>query len=78
MAGRAWDQGDKAGLKFAQDAGVNINIVKKSDVIYQEFKQLTEGMDHDFLDLVKNRNVNAEEALDYLRKTAKNYQSNIH
>ncbi len=74
MAGRAWDQADKAGLKAAQDAGVNITMVKEGDALANEFVELTKGMDEAFLKSVSSRGVDAKAALTELRQIARNYK----
>lgn len=73
MAGRAWDAGDSEGLKAAQEAGVNITMVKDGDALANEFKQLTEGMDEAFLASVADRGVDAKAALSELRDIARSY-----
>lgn len=73
MAGSAWDAGDEAGLKAAQDAGVNITMVKAGDPLAKEFVALTKGMDEDFLKSVEKRGVDAKKALAELRQIARSY-----
>ena len=43
MAGRAWDAGDKDGLAAAQEAGVNVIMVKPDDAFAQEFVSSDQG-----------------------------------
>jgi len=74
MAGRAWDAGDAEGLKAAQEAGVNITMVKDGDALAAEFKELTKGMEQTFLDSVADRGVDAKAALAELRDIARSYK----
>ncbi|GGK68717.1 TRAP transporter substrate-binding protein [Amphritea balenae] len=74
MAGRAWDAGDAAGLVAAQEAGVNITMVKDGDALSKEFKDLTNGMDQAFLESVSDRGVDAKAALAELRDVARSYK----
>ena len=74
MAGKAWDAGDAEGLKAAQEAGVNITMVKEGDALANEFKALTEGMDQAFLESVSDRGVDAKAALAELREVARSYK----
>jgi len=74
MAGAAWDAADKAGLKAAQDAGVNVTLVKSDDKMAQEFRDLTKGMDDAWLKLVADRGVDAKAALEEIRTIARSYQ----
>lgn len=73
MAGKAWDDGDRAGIQAAKDAGVNITFVKQGDAIAQEFSVLTQGMDEAFIESVESRGVDAEAALAELRQIAVTY-----
>ncbi|OUS29843.1 C4-dicarboxylate ABC transporter substrate-binding protein ['Osedax' symbiont bacterium Rs2_46_30_T18] len=74
MAGAAWDAADKAGLKAAQDAGVNVTLVKADDKMAQEFRDLTKGMDDAWFKLVADRGVDAKAALEEIRTIARSYQ----
>ncbi|WP_420897537.1 TRAP transporter substrate-binding protein [Amphritea opalescens] len=74
MAGRAWDQGDIAGLKAAEEAGVNITMVKPGDALDVEFNELTKGMDEAFYESVADRGVDAKAALTELRQIARSYK----
>ncbi len=73
MAGKAWDEGDKAGYAAAEEAGVNITKVKAGDPLANEFVSLTKGMEEDFLKSVESRGVDAKAALHELRDVAMNY-----
>ncbi len=73
MAGRAWDAGDEEGLQAAQEAGVNITMVKNGDALANEFQALTKGMDDAFLAMVADRDVDAKTALVELREIARSY-----
>ncbi|WP_271274268.1 TRAP transporter substrate-binding protein [Aliamphritea hakodatensis] len=74
MAGRAWDAGDKDGLAAAQEAGVNVIMVKPDDAFAQEFISLTKGMDDAFIESVEDRGVDTRNALQELREVARNYK----
>lgn len=74
MAGRAWDAGDDEGLQAAQEAGVNITMVKNGDALANEFQVLTKGMDDAFLAMVADRDVDAKTALAELREIARSYK----
>ncbi|WP_299184068.1 TRAP transporter substrate-binding protein [uncultured Neptuniibacter sp.] len=74
MAGKAWDAGDAAGLEAAQEAGVNITMVKEGDALANEFVELTKGMDDAFIESVADRGVDAKAALTELREIARSYK----
>ena len=74
MAGKAWDDADTAGLKAAEEAGVNITYVKEGDALATEFVELTKGMDEEFISMVEERGVDAKAALAELREIARNYK----
>ncbi|MDO6562471.1 TRAP transporter substrate-binding protein [Amphritea sp. 1_MG-2023] len=74
MAGRAWDAGDLEGVKAAEEAGVNITMVKQDDALDKEFVALTEGMDEAFYEAVADRGVDAKAALTELRQIARSYK----
>ncbi len=74
MAGRAWDAGDKDGLAAAQEAGVNVIMVKPDDAFAQEFVTLTKGMDDAFIESVADRGVDTRSALQELREVARTYK----
>lgn len=74
LAGRAWDEGDKKGLKVAKQAGVSILKVQPGDQIDREFQSLIKGMDEDYLARVADRNVDSAAALKELREIARNYK----
>ncbi|EAR62202.1 TRAP transporter substrate-binding protein [Neptuniibacter caesariensis] len=73
MAGKAWDDGDKAGIEAAKDAGVNITFVKEGDALAHEFSALTQGMDAAFIKSVESRGVDTKAALTELRQIAVTY-----
>ncbi len=75
LAGRAWDAGDVIGLQTARDAGVEILDVKKGDPMDLEYQALIKGIDEEYLESVKDRNVDAETALKELREIARSYHS---
>lgn len=73
LAGRAWDAGDDEGYKAAREAGVNLNVVKTSDAMAAEFRELAKGMDEAWIEHVADRDVDAKAALEELRSIARNY-----
>lgn len=73
LAGRAWDNGDTAGLMAAKEAGVSILKVKPGDLMDKEFQAMIKGMDEDYLARVANSGVDAAGALQELREIARNY-----
>ncbi len=75
MAGRAWDAGDMEGLKTAQEAGVNITMVKEGDAMAAEFVELTKGMDDAFHEMAADRGVDTKAALAELREIARSYKA---
>lgn len=75
LAGRSWDAGDVVGLQTAKDAGVDILEVKRGDPIDLEYQALIKGLDDDYLETVKDRNVDAESALKELREIARSYHN---
>ena len=75
LAGRAWDAGDAAGYESAKQAGVNIHHVSAKDLMSRQFEQLIQGMDKQWIESVKSRKVDAQEALTELRKIARTYQA---
>lgn len=73
MAGRAWEQGDKAGYEKAKAAGVNVVKVGIDDPMAKHFRDLAKGMDQTWIDSVADRGVDAKAALDELRSIARSY-----
>ena len=76
LAGKAWEEGDAEGLEIANNAGVMINQVANNPAFSIEFNQLVAGMDKEWIDSVKDRNINAEAALKSLRQIASDYEAN--
>ncbi|MGB1239972.1 MAG: TRAP transporter substrate-binding protein [Pseudomonadales bacterium] len=74
MAGKAWDEADKAGLKTAMETGVNVKQLTADDAMAAEFRELTKGMDQDWFEHVAKRKVDAKAALAELRDIAKSYK----
>jgi TRAP-type C4-dicarboxylate transport system substrate-binding protein len=74
MAGKAWDAGDAAGLAAAQEADVNITMVKDGDALSAEFATLTKGMDENFYAAAADRKVDGKAALKELREVARSYK----
>lgn len=74
MAGKAWDAGDAEGLAAAQEAGVNITMVKDGDALSTEFADLAKGMDENFYAAAADRKVDGKAALSELRELARSYK----
>ncbi|BBB26793.1 TRAP transporter substrate-binding protein [Amphritea japonica] len=74
MAGKAWDAGDAEGLAAAQEAGVNITMVKDGDALSTEFANLAKGMDENFYAAAADRKVDGKAALSELREIARSYK----
>jgi len=74
MAGAAWDAADNAGLQAAKDAGVNITMVNSDGKMAGEFRELIQGMDDTWYDLVSKRGVDAKAALSEIREIARSYK----
>lgn len=74
MAGKAWDAGDAEGLAAAQEAGVNITMVKDGDALSTEFANLAKGMDENFYAAAADRKVDGKAALKELREVARSYK----
>jgi TRAP-type C4-dicarboxylate transport system substrate-binding protein len=68
MAGRAWDNADAKGLTFAKNNGVTVTSNKQ---LGEEFKQISKGLDEEWIKSVKSKGVDAEAALKELRETAR-------
>ncbi|MBP0050212.1 TRAP transporter substrate-binding protein [Marinobacterium sp. AK62] len=75
LAGRAWEQGDIEGLAFARESGVNVIEHDASSAFVQQFNQLTEGMDQDWIESVSDRDVDAAAALKEMRQIAREYEA---
>jgi TRAP-type C4-dicarboxylate transport system substrate-binding protein len=75
LAGRAWEQGDIEGLAFARENGVNVIEHDESSAFVQQFNQLTEGMDQDWIESVSDRDVDAAAALKEMRQIAREYEA---
>jgi len=69
MAGSAWDNADAKGLTFAKNNGVTVTSNKQ---LAQEFKQISKGLDDEWVESVKSKGVDADAALKELRKIARN------
>ena len=68
MAGSAWDRADAKGLTFAKNNGV---IVTSNKQLGEEFKQYSKGLDHEWVESVKSKGVDAKGALKELREIAR-------
>lgn len=67
MAGSAWDRADAKGLTFAKNNGVKVTSNKQ---LGEEFKQYSKGLDHEWVESVKSKGVDAKAALKELREIA--------
>ncbi len=72
MAGRFWGEDAKIGEADARKSGNT--IMDASPSVIKEFKTLSSGMEKEWLDAVKDRNVDAQEALWELRTIARTYK----
>ncbi len=72
MAGRFWGEDAKIGEADARKSGNTIMDAPPS--VIKEFKTLSSGMEKEWLDAVKDRNVDAQEALWELRTIARTYK----
>lgn len=70
MAGKAWDQADVDGIAYAREKGVNVVELDENHSIMQEFNQLIEGMDEEWISSVQRPGVDAAAALADLRRLA--------
>ncbi|PHR84451.1 MAG: C4-dicarboxylate ABC transporter substrate-binding protein [Colwellia sp.] len=70
MAGSAFDEADAKGLAFANSKGTKII---SSQQLAEEFKQISKGLDHEWIESVKSKGVDAEGALKELREIARSY-----
>ena len=77
LAGEAWDSIDADGLKVAEESGVNIIRLSDEDPMTQAFKQLTQGLKQHWVDSVKDRDIDAQAAIDELWSEAKAYQATL-
>jgi len=71
MAGRYWGEDVKVGEADAKAFGNTIMEAPAS--VLKEFDELTADMEGEWLDAVKDRNIDARKALDELRKIARSY-----
>jgi len=72
MAGRFWGEDAKIGEADARKSGNN--IMTAPPAVMKEFKDLTAGMEKEWLDNVKGKNIKAKEALWELRSIARSYK----
>ncbi|MDH5353436.1 MAG: TRAP transporter substrate-binding protein [Gammaproteobacteria bacterium] len=71
MAGRFWDEDAKVGEADARASGNT--IMDASPSVLKEFAEITSGMDEEWLNTVKDLNIDAEKALKELRSIARSY-----
>lgn len=74
LAGNAWEIADIEGYMAARKAGAKIIEVKNSDLISREFARITQGMDQAWIESVDDRGVDAQRALEELRKLTRSYR----
>jgi len=77
LGGRAMDESDAAGLEQARQAGLTIKTVAEGDALAQQYRDLAQGMDNDWVDSVADLKVDAKGALDELRSVAREYQAEL-
>ncbi|MDK1024943.1 MAG: TRAP transporter substrate-binding protein [Gammaproteobacteria bacterium] len=73
MAGAAWGKADQIGEDDARASGNT--IVQANDAMLADFAKLAEGMDADWIERVKDRNIDARAALKEFREIAQAVQS---
>jgi len=71
MAGFAWQEDVEIGEEDAKKFGNT--IMEASDAVLAEFTELTKGMDEEWYNEVKDRGINAKDALSELRKKARSF-----
>jgi TRAP-type C4-dicarboxylate transport system substrate-binding protein len=75
LAGRAWDEADVKGIKYAREQGSKVVELSENDPMVREFRKLTEGMDQQWIDSVTAKGVDAAQALKDLRRIARDYEA---
>ncbi len=73
MAGKAWDKEDEEALEFSKEKGVNVKELTADDPIVIAYNEKMKGIDDEWLKKVKGKNVDAQAALEMLRKEATEY-----
>ena len=74
MAGRAWDEADKEGMKTALASGIQVINVKPGDAMDKEFEAIRQPVEQQWLASVKGEGVDASAALDEFKQLATDYQ----
>lgn len=75
LAGKAWDQADVDGIKYAREKGVNIVELGPNDTITKEFREIAKGLEEVWIKNARGKKgVNPEQALKDLREFARTYQ----
>jgi TRAP-type C4-dicarboxylate transport system substrate-binding protein len=72
LSGREWAEADKIGEADIIASGSTVVDASKEDVAY--FKEITKGMDEDWIKSASRRGVDAKAALKAFRQEAENYQ----
>ncbi len=73
LVGAAWGKSDQIGEDDARASGNT--IVQANDAMLADFSKLVEGMDEDWIERVKDRNIDARAALKEFREIANAVQS---
>ncbi|RAU18906.1 C4-dicarboxylate ABC transporter substrate-binding protein [Nitrincola tibetensis] len=73
MAGKEWDQADIDGIAYAREKGVNVVELDENHPMVQEFNQLIQGMDDEWVAGIQRAGVDAAAALADLRRLALEY-----
>lgn len=73
MAGQAWDASDASGVAAADDAGVKVKVLMKDDALTKEFEARLANVPQTWVKIADSKGYDGQEALDYLRKEARDY-----
>jgi TRAP-type C4-dicarboxylate transport system substrate-binding protein len=73
MAGAAWDKADIRAKKFSEENGGKVNLLSYGDQMSLDYLKVTDGIDQTWLNDVKDKKIDAQAALDFLRIEAQMY-----
>ncbi|WP_037070657.1 TRAP transporter substrate-binding protein [Psychromonas arctica] len=73
LAGRLYDEDDVKGEQYAKEMGGNIVEAEKGGKLSQEFQKISEGLEAEWVESVKDTGVQGQQALDELKEIAQNY-----
>lgn len=68
LAGKAWQDMHAMGLNYAREKGLNVVEITADDQRAKDLAKMTEGLDQEWINSVKDRGVDAEAALAAFRK----------